>query len=170
MDKVLISACLLGKKVRYDGGSLLSESSVFKQWLVEGRIISVCPEFDGGMTIPRAPAEILNGDGFGVWKSTSQVIDVTGKAVTSEFIRGAQIALELCKKHNIKVAVLAEDSPSCGSSTIYDGHFTGNLLDGVGVTTALLKSNGIKVFNQYEFERANQSLDMQTLKAKEKCL
>ncbi|WP_411743245.1 DUF523 domain-containing protein [Reinekea sp.] len=158
MEKVLVSACLLGKEVRYDGGSLQSDSSVLKQWLNEGRVVSTCPEFDSGMTIPRAPAEISKGDGLGVWNSISQVKDITGKDVTGYFVKGAQIALELCKLHNLKVAVLAEGSPSCGSSKIYDGSFTGKTIEGVGVTTALLREHGIKVFSQHDLEQANQAL------------
>lgn len=158
MERVLVSACLLGNKVRYDGRALSSTANILEQWISHGRVVSVCPEVDGGMSIPRAPAEILEGNGFGVWKSTSKVFDVTGVDVTKHFIKGAQIALELCQKYNIKVAVLSEDSPSCGSSTIYDGSFTGKKIGGLGVTSALLRLNGIEVFSQDDFDTANKAV------------
>jgi len=158
MEKVLISACLLGKRVRYDGNALPASGRIFEQWIASGQVISICPEVDAGMSIPRAPAEILKGDGCGVWAGTALVVEDTGKDVTESFQKGAQMALELCKKHNIKVAVLTEKSPSCGSSAIYDGSFTSNKIEGVGVTAALLKKNGIAVFNQHNIESANEAL------------
>ena len=75
MKKVLISACLLGNKVRYDGQSLFTASSVLKQWIEEGRVISICPEVSSGMTIPRAPAEIDGGDGYDVLSGKISVIE-----------------------------------------------------------------------------------------------
>jgi uncharacterized protein YbbK (DUF523 family) len=158
MEKVLISACLLGKRVRYDGNGLSVYDSILEQWKASGRVISICPEVDAGMSIPRAPAEILKGDGCNVWEGTALVVEDAGIEVTEYFKKGAQMALELCKKHNIKVAVLTENSPSCGSSVIYDGSFTNKKIDGVGVTAALLKNNGIAVFSQHNIESANKEL------------
>jgi uncharacterized protein YbbK (DUF523 family) len=154
MEKVLISACLLGKRVRYDGNGLSVYDSILEQWKASRRVISICPEVDAGMSIPRAPAEILKGDGCNVWEGTALVVEDAGIEVTEYFKKGAQMALELCKKHNIKVAVLTENSPSCGSSVIYDGSFTSKKIDGVGVTAALLKNNGIAVFSQHSIESA----------------
>jgi uncharacterized protein YbbK (DUF523 family) len=158
MGKVLVSACLLGKKVRYDGSALATFGAIIEQWIATGRVISICPEVDAGMSIPRAAAEILRGDGDGVWAGTVQVVEDTGVEVTASFIKGAKIALELCEKHKIKVAVLTENSPSCGSSAIYDGSFTSKKIDGVGVTAALLKKNGIEVFSQQNLEGGNKAL------------
>ena len=158
MEKILVSACLLGKRVRYDGKELPVSCSILEQWIAAGRVISVCPEVDAGMNIPRVPAEILKGDGCGVLAGTALVVDNTGIDVTEYFKKGSQIALKLCKQHNIKVAVLAENSPSCGSSSIYDGSFTNKKIDGVGVTAALLRKNGIEVFSQRNIESANNLL------------
>ena len=158
MEKVLISACLLGKKVRYDGNALPASDSILEQWIASGRVISICPEVDAGMSIPRAPAEIIKGDGCGVWAGTALVVEDSGMDVTKYFKKGAQMALELCKKHKIKVAVLTENSPSCEGSEIYNGSFTGKKIDGVGVTAALLKKNGIVVFSQHNIESANKAL------------
>lgn len=158
MRKVLMSACLLGKKVRYDGGALSVDDQVVERWCSEGRIVSVCPEVESGMSIPRPPAEIFKGSGNGVLNGEVNVIEKNGGKVTNEFIAGAFIALNLCHKFDIDVAVLAEFSPSCGSSAIYDGSFAGKKVPGMGVTAALLRENGVHVFSQYEIARANNLL------------
>jgi uncharacterized protein YbbK (DUF523 family) len=147
MEKVLISACLLGKKVQYDVNPLPASGNILEQWITTGRVISICSEVDAGMSIPRAPAEILKGDGCSVWVGTALVVEDAGIDVTAYFKKGAQMALELCKENNIQVAVLTESSPSCRSSSIYDASFTSKKIDGVGETVALLKKNGVEVFS-----------------------
>ena len=144
--------------MRYDGNALSVSANILDQWIAEGRVVSICPEVDAGMSIPRAPAEIFEGDGYGVWARVASVVDHTGIDVTEFFKKGAQMALKLCKEHDIKVAVLAENSPSCGSSEIYDGSFTGKKIDGVGVTAALLKKNRVEVFSQHNIQGANKAL------------
>lgn len=158
LRKVLISACLLGKKVRYDGGALAVADQIVERWRSEGRIVSVCPEVEAGMSIPRPSAEIVKGNGKGVLNGGVDVIEKGGGKVTNEFLAGASIALNLCRKFNIDVAVLAEFSPSCGSSAIYDGSFSGKQIPGMGVTAALLREHGVHVFSQYEIARANTAL------------
>jgi uncharacterized protein YbbK (DUF523 family) len=158
LKKVLMSACLLGKKVRYDGGALPVADQIIEQWHSERRIVSVCPEVEAGMSIPRQPAEIFEGNGQSVINGDADVIEKEGGNVTAEFLAGASVALDLCLKFNINVAVLAEFSPSCGSSAIYDGSFSGTKVPGMGVTAALLRQHGIRVFNQYEIAEANQAL------------
>ncbi len=150
MEKILISACLIGEHVRYDGRVLPLDSYILEQWKKAGRIVRICPEVDAGMSIPRAPSEIYSGDGFDVISGKTNVYNKNGKNVTEYFFKGANIALTLCKEHNIRVALLTESSPSCGSGTIYDGRFLGKKIEGVGVTTALLQQNNIRVFNQFE--------------------
>ncbi len=127
-------------------------------WISEGRIVSVCPEVEAGMSIPRKPAEIVEGSGTRVLDGEADVVEKCGDIVTDDFIAGASIALELCKKFNIEIAILAESSPSCGSSLIYDGRFSGNRIPGVGVTAALLRRNGIQVFSQHEIADANKAI------------
>ena len=158
VEKILVSACLLGKRVRYDGNTLTVLDQIIQDWQAEGRIVPVCPEVDGGMNTPRPPAEITHGGGYRVLDGTAKVIDVEGTDVTNYFEEGASIALSLCKKHGIKVAILSESSPSCGSTTIYDGTFTGEKIQGEGVTAALLKENGIQVFSQHSIEAAAQTI------------
>ena len=149
---ILISACLLGNPVRYNNTDLLLDHPLIKQWQIEARLISICPEVAGGLPIPRAPAEIVNGDGKEVLKNKSKVIDNTGDDVTEAFILGAHKALKIAIKNHCVAAILTERSPSCGSSIIYDGSFSGVRKEGVGVTTALLEQNGIRVFNQYQLD------------------
>ncbi len=158
MKKVLISACLLGDKVRYDGKSLFTSNNILQEWVAEGRVISICPEVSSGMSIPRAPSEINGGDGYDVLSGKVSVIENNGHIVTKNFLRGANNALALCKANEIDVAVLAEFSPSCGSSSVYSGDFSGTKVNGSGVTAALLTSNGINVFSQHQLTEASKML------------
>lgn len=151
MEKILISACLLGHPVRYDGKSCPFESSVITLWQAKGLLVPVCPEMDGGLPVPRPPAEITTGGGTGVWAGTARVI--TGQAdVTQFFIQGAQAALDKALSCGIKTALLKQKSPSCGSCRIYDGSFSRCLVEGMGVTTALLRQNGITVFGEDQID------------------
>ncbi len=151
-QNILISACLLGSPVRYNGTDLLIDHPLLKQWEKEGRLISLCPEVAGGMPTPRAPAEITGGNGESVLLKNAHVIDSQGEDVTNQFILGANKALEFAQKNNCVAAILTERSPSCGSSIIYDGSFSGVRKTGMGVTTALLEQNGIRVFNQDQLD------------------
>ena len=157
--KILISACLLGKRVRYDGNTLTVSDQKLIDWIHKDWVLPVCPEVDAGMLIPRVPAEISNGTGIEVLNGKAKVLTKSGSDVTEYFVKGAEIALALCRKHNIKVAVLSEFSPSCGSSSIYDGRFTKTKVDGAGVTAVLLQKHGIKVFNQFELSKAFDEIE-----------
>ncbi|EMT53183.1 hypothetical protein I532_10407 [Brevibacillus borstelensis AK1] len=139
----IVSACLIGCKCRYDQGACLDET--IENLLKEGKAIPVCPEQMGGLPTPRPPAEIIGGDGFDVWEGRAKVVDNTGRDVTEEFKSGALQALQLARTAGAVSAILKENSPSCGSSNVYDGTFTGRKKAGVGVTAALLIKNGINV-------------------------
>ncbi|WP_199178766.1 DUF523 domain-containing protein [Enterovibrio norvegicus] len=152
MEKVLISACLLGQNVRYDGNNLGLDSLSFQRLSELVEFVAICPEVSGGLPTPRTPAEIIQGVGLDVIEQRIQVITQTGEDVTDAFILGAQNALDLCKRNNIRAAVLTDSSPSCGSSKIYNGEFDGEKVAGHGVTTALLRQHGIAVFSQFELE------------------
>ncbi len=158
MQKVFVSACLLGDKVRYDGRSVLSGNALLQQWVDAGRVVSLCPEVSAGMSTPRSPAEISAGTGVNVLSGDVFVTDNTGQDVTDDFLVGANNALSVCKKEGITIAVLTENSPSCGSSFIYSGDFSGQKIAGAGVTAALLLANGIQVFNQYQLDEVNHCL------------
>ena len=118
MKKILVSACLLGNPVRYDGRSKTLHNSDLDALLAQDRIISFCPEVAGGLPVPRAAAEIQAGDGNDVITGQARVSTADGADVTDFFLAGAQQALALCRKHDITVAVLTESSPSCGSGLV----------------------------------------------------
>lgn len=150
MKRVLVSACLLGERVRFDGREKGSHHPVLTRWLAEGRVVKVCPEVAGGLPVPRPPAE-QQPDG--------RVLTDTGVDVTQAFTRGAAEALRLVREHSIEVAVLKEGSPSCGSGFIYDGTFSKTKRPGeVGETTRLLRAHGVKVFSELQWEEADLQL------------
>jgi len=157
MQKILISRCLLGHKVRYDGGA----SGPFDQlavWQSEGRVVAICPEVSGGLPTPRPAAEIPGGQGVDVWEGHAQVLTAEGEDFSEAFLDGARQALALVQRHNIRIAVLKANSPSCGSLQTYDGTFSGTKVTGEGVTTALLRQHGVLVFSELELPEAAQAL------------
>ncbi len=141
MESVLISACLLGRNTKYNGGNNYKEE--VNQLNSICKLIPICPEVDGGLSIPRIPAEIQK----------DKVINKNGVDVTREYINGARNALDLAKSHNVKYAILKEKSPSCGVHEIYDGTFSGIKISGQGITTKMLDELGILVFNENEIDK-----------------
>ena len=154
MNKLLVSACLLGQKVRYDGTDKDRREASLNELIAQNRVVAICPEVAGGLPVPRLPAEIQNGDGGDVLNEQARVVDLSGQDVTAEFVSGAQQALALAQQHNIRAAILKARSPSCGNAQIYDGMFSKRLIEGRGVTAALLERHGIKVFNEDEIAAA----------------
>ena len=136
--KILVSACLLGVKCRYDGKSVPKENVM--RLMEENELIPFCPEIYGGLSTPRDPSEI-RGD---------RVVSSKGNDVTEQYKKGAEEALKIAKMYGCTMAVLKERSPSCGNKQVYDGTFTGTLTDGMGVTAKLLTDNGIKVLGESE--------------------
>ena len=133
--KIMVSACLLGENCKYNGGNNYNEN-VLKY--VEGhQVIPVCPEVDGGLSIPRIPCEIVNGI----------VTDRQGQSKDIEFRTGARLGLKKAIEENVDLAILQSRSPSCGVNQIYDGTFTGGLIDGQGVFAKMLIESGIKVID-----------------------
>ncbi len=138
-EKLLISACLLGHNVKYNGlNNKITEIDLLKKYF---DFIIICPEVDGGLPIPRNPSERLK----------DKVISAKGKDVTKEFLIGKTKALELVKKYHIKYALLKEKSPSCGKQT-YDGTFTHSLIERSGITAEALINQNIKVYSELEIE------------------
>ncbi|MCK4452122.1 MAG: DUF523 domain-containing protein, partial [Anaerolineae bacterium] len=111
------------------------------------------PEVAGGLPTPRPPAEIQGGDGGDVLEGRARVVNIEGKDVTAEFLAGARKALRVAQRWDIKEAILKARSPSCGVGPIYDGSFSGRLVEGDGVTAALLEREGIIVRNEDEWEK-----------------
>ncbi|MDD3444522.1 MAG: DUF523 domain-containing protein [Zavarzinia sp.] len=142
MDKILVSACLLGRPVRYDGTGKALLHPHLDRWKSEGRLVPLCPEVAAGLPVPRPPAE-RTPDG-------TRVVDVTGADVTAAFEAGARVALDLARNMGCRFALLKDFSPSCGSREIHDGSFTGTRKPGQGLTAALLRGDGIEVFSEAE--------------------
>lgn len=147
---ILVSSCLWGKRCKYNGGDNLNEQVV--DYCRGKKVLCACPEVLGGLSIPRTPAEIIGGTAKDVLKGRAQVMTKDGKDVTSEFVNGAYLTLELIKEHGIKLAILKAKSPSCGKGKIYDGKFQQNLILGNGITAELLLQEGIEVLTELEIE------------------
>ena len=141
MQKILVSACLVGEKTNYKGqGNYTPEIEQLKE---KYDLVLFCPEVEGGLPTPREPSEIKG----------SQVVHKSGKNVTREFEKGANKALALCKYLGITKAVLKENSPSCGTHMIHNGFFMDRLIPGMGVTARVLKEHGIEVYSEKEIDK-----------------
>lgn len=139
--KILVSACLLGENCKYNGGN-----NKYEDLLKLGekhQLIPICPECFAGLPIPRVPSEIKNG----------KVFSKDGKDLTDEFYDGAEKALYVAQEAGCQIAVLKERSPSCGFGKIYDGSFSGNTINGNGITAGLLYENGITIFGESQLEK-----------------
>jgi len=141
---LLVSACLLGSACRYDGRSLGPGDQLPIVLRKEFCLVPVCPEQLGGLSTPRSPSEITVGDGNSVLRGFSRLADDSGRDVTQQFLRGATQAVFLAGQCRCGVAILKERSPSCGVHTIVRA---GQIVQGVGVTTAALKSESITVYS-----------------------
>lgn len=157
VEKILVSACLLGQAVRYDGGAHGPFAELL-QWQAQGRVVPLCPEVAGGLSTPRPAAEIIGGQGTQVLDGLVQVRSIEGADVSAAFVAGALIADRLVQQHGIRIAVLKARSPSCGNRHSYDGSFSGTLVAGEGVTAAALRRLGVQVFNEGELQEAAQAL------------
>lgn len=155
MAKLLISACLLGQKVRYDGKDNLQTHERLQAMVAAGNVVTICPEMAGGLDTPRDPAEIEPGaSALDVIQGKAKIFTIHHADVTAEYLAGVYKALALAKQHNVTVAILKARSPSCGSKQVYDGHFSRHLIPGMGVTAALLQQHNIKVFDETQIDAA----------------
>lgn len=145
---ILISACLLGIKAKYDGGHNTVPRLV--DLCEGGLVIPVCPEQLGGQPTPRPPAEIKGGTGADVLAGRAGVFNPGGEDVTGLFLAGARETLMICRLFKVRAAILKERSPSCGCNQIYDGTYQGIRINGQGVTAALLSQQGIQIYSEEE--------------------
>ena len=150
--KVLISACLLGDNVKYSGGNNLTPELVTLLEKYNVDIVKVCPECFAGLPIPRLPSEIKEG----------KVYSKDGRDITEEFLSGAEKTYQIAKIKQVDFAILKERSPSCGSSYVYDGSFSGKVIQGQGFTARKLNEENIVIFseeNLKEIEKYLQELN-----------
>lgn len=160
MHYVLVSTCLLGLPARYNGEQIVCDQPVLRRWQAEGRVVGFCPEVAGGLPVPRPPAEVAEGKGGRlVLKGEARVVDKAGADVTEPFVRGARLAQDLARARQIRIAILKEGGPSCGSSYSYDGSFSSVRLPLPGVTTAALEEAGVRVFSESQLDEAARFLD-----------
>lgn len=141
MEKILVSACLLGTPCRYDGKSKPVSGVIELKSKYE--LIPVCAEVLGGLPTPRIGAEIVG----------ERVLRSDGVDVTKEYNTGANAVLEIAKENGCKIAILKSKSPSCGKNAVYDGTFTKTLIQGNGILCELLMKNGITVFDETEIDK-----------------
>ena len=146
--KVLISACLLGDNVKYSGGNNLTPKLITLLERYNVDIVKVCPECFAGLPIPRLPSEIKE----------DKVYSKDGRDITEEFLDGAEKTYEVAKRKHADFAILKERSPSCGSSYIYDGSFSGNIIQGQGFTSRKLNEKNIIVFSEENLEEIEKYL------------
>jgi uncharacterized protein YbbK (DUF523 family) len=156
--RVLVSACLLGERVRYNGADATAHHAVLEAWLAEGRVVPFCPEVAGGLGVPRPAAEIQEAGGAEVLDGVVRVLTRTGTDVTASFLSGARQALDAALAGSVRLAVLKDGSPSCGTSFVHDGSFSSRRRNDRGVTAALLEREGIRVFSEARLEEADRYL------------
>lgn len=147
--KYLVSACLANQPVRYDGQGYHIEKI---QQLIRNKLaICVCPELLGGLSTPRAPAEIQQGTARDVLLGKTSILTTDDEDVTEAFLKGAYTTLEIARQYQITTIVLKENSPSCGRHFVYDGTFSGHKIAGSGITASLLMQHGFHVMSEEEF-------------------
>jgi uncharacterized protein YbbK (DUF523 family) len=146
MEKLLISSCLLGELVKYNGSHNILEKNIIEKLEKNYEIYSFCPEVSGGLPIPRIPCEIKSFYPI-------SVINKVGENKTKEFLKGANDCLEFCKEKKIFKALLKANSPSCSNDFVYDGSFNSIKVKAKGITANLLEENQIKVFNENQIDK-----------------
>jgi uncharacterized protein YbbK (DUF523 family) len=155
MIRILISACLVGEPTRFDGTAVPCETAEIARWRARGRLLPVCPEVAGGCPVPRPPAEIEpGGTAEAVLAGQACVRDGSGADVSQAFIRGAEATLEAARRAGARIAVLKDRSPSCGSTVVHDGTFSGRTIAGRGLAVELLERHGIRAFSENQTEEA----------------
>lgn len=151
---LLVSQCLLGENVRYNG-IITPIHPALEKLQQQNDILPFCPEVEGGLSVPRDPCEIEgHNGGKGVLTGEAIVITNHRKDVTEAFISGSKKGISLLNQYHIKYAILKENSPSCGSHFIYDGTFSGQKNREKGIFAELLSQNGITLFNEFQIEDA----------------
>lgn len=142
MNKILVSACLMGFRVRYNASEKARMNAQLARWQQEQRLVIHCPELAAGLPVPRPPAEIMSADGKDVMRGQARIIENTGQDVTAHYQLAAWLALRAAQESGCSAALLTDGSPTCGSEFIYDGSFRGIHKAGRGVAASLLAEHG----------------------------
>lgn len=149
--KILVSACLLGERVRYDGRAKLFENDLLRKWQQSGWVVPLCPELAAGFAIPRPPAEIEpHFGGADVLAGLARVFENGGRDVTEKYLLAAHIAVSTARAKGCRYALLTDGSPACGSSFVYAGRHDNVRKFGEGVVTSALREFGVAVYSQDE--------------------
>lgn len=138
-EKIMVSACLLGENCKYNGGN--NYNAELAEFLKGKEVIPVCPERDGGLPSPRASVELIDNVPY----------DKEGNCYEEAFKKGIAVALNAADANDIAYAVLQSRSPTCGVGSVYDGSFSGTLMDGNGRLVQALKEHGVTVYDIAEF-------------------
>ncbi len=149
-NKLLVSACLMGFNVRYNGSQKANLTARLERWQRAGRVVIHCPELAAGLETPRPAAEIVAADGSDVMRGRARIVESTGQDVTPHYQLAAWLALNAAITGQCGAALLTDGSPTCGSQFIYDGRFSGTRRPGTGVAAALLREHGIAVFSEQQ--------------------
>lgn len=158
MHKILVSGCLNGRPIRFNSTNVSVESAIWDRWELEGRLVAFCPELAAGFPVPRAPAEIVGSTSAVVLLGSGRVEEGNGADVTDMFVEGAKLAVRRAVSEGCVIAVLTDGSPSCGTTYVYDGTFTGGTAEGMGVTAQLLHDQGLRVFPEDQIDDADRYL------------
>ncbi|WP_327043069.1 DUF523 domain-containing protein [Micromonospora ureilytica] len=158
MLRVLVSGCLGGAAIRFNETGVLVDSPIWRQWRTEGRLVPFCPELAVGFPVPRPAAEIVDGAAADVFDGHGRVLEASGRDVTELFRAAAHRAVQRAIDAHVALAVMVDGSPTCGSSYIYDGTFSGVTMPGRGVAAEALHHHGIPVFPHHQLEQAAAAL------------
>ena len=142
MERLLVSACLLGFNCKYSGGNNTLDPGTIRALREKWALVPVCPETAGGLGVPREPSE----------RRGERIVNRRGEDVTEAFARGAETACRLCERFDCRRALLKENSPSCGCGRIYDGSFSGTLTEGDGLTAERLLQRGAAILGESRIE------------------
>ena len=156
---ILVSACLVGINCKYNGNN--NKDLRIIELMAKGKAIPVCPELLGGLPTPRPAAEIQGGEGRDILYGTAAVQNNKGENVTNRFVKGAKETLKVAELAHVTAAIFKQRSPSCGSGQIYDGTFSGKVVAGDGIASAVLKEKGIKVFSEENAEELLKNINFE---------
>ncbi|MEQ5125403.1 DUF523 domain-containing protein [Providencia alcalifaciens] len=157
--KILVSACLMGHSVRYNGTAKAHLQTVLARLHEDQRLVIFCPELAAGLPTPRLPVEIISATGYEVMQGKAKMVEKTGNDVTQQYQLAAWLALRRAEEEGCVAALLTDGSPTCGVNQIYDGTFSGKTIQGMGVATTLLSQSGVSVFSHSEIDELVQWLN-----------